>query len=67
MVGSASWALSAGSAPHHREPGESDVDVAGFYWAADSSYDPFWWNGSGFRLAGAYATLSDSGLHIKSW
>ena len=41
------------------------MDVAGFYWAADRSYDPIWWSGSGFRLAGAYATLSDSGLHIQ--
>ena len=42
----------------------SDVDAAGFYWAADGSYDPFWWSGSGSRLAGTIATLGATGLHF---
>jgi len=41
-----------------------DVDAAGFYWAADGSFDPFWWSGSGSRLAGTSATLGATGLHF---
>ena len=44
--------------------GESDVDAPGFYWTADDICDPFWWSGYGFRMAGTFATLCASGLHI---